>query len=168
MGKVEWRRLIWTNNGAPKWLFILYIALKRRLSTKDILAKWGLATNMKCPLCPEKDETIDHLFFECAFSAEVWTKILTWQGIQRPGLRWHDEVQWALAHMEGRNSVAQVYWMTLAGTSYCLWMERICRIFQHKHKQQETFIRQIIQNVHGRGSRHVKLSCRLQELNAYP
>lgn len=167
-GKVEWRKLVWANYGAPKWLFMLYIALNRRLSTKVRLAKWGVTTNMTCPLCEDKDEDIDHLFFECAFSGEIWNKLLSWQGIQRASSRWHDEVQWALTHMKGNNCVAQVYRMTLAGAIYCLWMERNYRIFQHKHKQKEAIIRQIIQIVHVRGFQHVKLRNRLQELNDYP
>uniref|UniRef100_M1BIU6 Non-LTR reverse transcriptase n=1 Tax=Solanum tuberosum TaxID=4113 RepID=M1BIU6_SOLTU len=63
--KVEWRKLVWANYGAPKWTFILYIALHRRLSTKDRMEKWGIITDVTCPLCQQEDEDIDHLFFEC-------------------------------------------------------------------------------------------------------
>lgn len=28
MTQMEWKNLVWSNYGAPKWLFILYIALK--------------------------------------------------------------------------------------------------------------------------------------------
>ncbi|XP_060178666.1 uncharacterized protein LOC132608897 [Lycium barbarum] len=39
--KVVWRRLLCNNSGLPKWLFILYLALNRRLQTKDRIACWA-------------------------------------------------------------------------------------------------------------------------------
>jgi len=39
MERVEWMKLVWANLGAPKWLFILYIALNKRLLTKNMLAQ---------------------------------------------------------------------------------------------------------------------------------
>ncbi|WMV33597.1 hypothetical protein MTR67_026982 [Solanum verrucosum] len=119
-------------------------------------------------MCQEDDEDIDHLFFDCSFSASVWTKLLAWQGIHRHVLKWNEEVQWAITHMKGRNSVVQVYRMTLVGTIYCLWMECNCRIFQNKQTSEERIIRRIIRDVHGRGSQHARLSGRLQQLNVYP
>lgn len=39
--KVQWRRVICNNYGAPKWIFILYLALNRKLYTKDKTPKMG-------------------------------------------------------------------------------------------------------------------------------
>lgn len=80
--KVEWRILVWTNYGAPNWLFILYIALNKRLSAKDKMVKWGIPTVLTCPLCQLEQEDIDHLFFTYSFTTGVWNKVLPWQGIQ--------------------------------------------------------------------------------------
>ncbi|XP_049367974.1 uncharacterized protein LOC125832827 [Solanum verrucosum] len=82
MVKVEWRILVWTNYGAPNWLSILYIALDKRLSTKDKMVKWGIPTVLTCPLCQLEQEDIDHLFFTYSFTTGVWNKVLPWQGIQ--------------------------------------------------------------------------------------
>lgn len=142
--------------------------INRRLATKDRLAQWGLVDSLTCPLCQEEDEDIDHLFFQCSYAAGVWSKILAWQGITRTSMKWQDEVHWAIRYMKGRGSRAQVYRMTLAGTIYYLWLERNCRIFQHKHESMELIIRQIAQAVHCRGSHQAKLASRLQELNMYP
>uniref|UniRef100_M1D352 Orf147a protein n=1 Tax=Solanum tuberosum TaxID=4113 RepID=M1D352_SOLTU len=166
--KVEWRKLIWSNYGAPKWLFILYLALNRRLSTKDRMAKWGVTSNLTCPLCQVEDEDIDHLFFACMFTAGIWKKLLAWQGIQRTGGKWHEEVQWATTHMKSNTSKANVYRMVMAGTIYHVWIERNNRIFQFKQRNEEFMIRHIIRDVHGRGSHYGKIGNRLQELNVYP
>lgn len=39
MERVEQRSMVWGNYGAPKWLFILYLAVNKRLATKARLAK---------------------------------------------------------------------------------------------------------------------------------
>ncbi|KAK4727177.1 hypothetical protein R3W88_032094 [Solanum pinnatisectum] len=148
--KVEWRKLIWSNYGAQKWLFILYLALNIRLSTKDRMAKWGVTSNLTCPLCQVEDEDIDHLFFACMFTVGIWKKLLAWQGIQR------------------NTSKAKVYRMVLAGTIYHVWIERNNTIFQSKQRNEEFMIRHIIREIHGRGAHYRKIGSRLRELNVYP
>ncbi|XP_059301911.1 uncharacterized protein LOC132053828 [Lycium ferocissimum] len=81
--KVDWRRMVCNNQGAPKWLFILYIAVSRKLLTRTRLAKWGTVTDVKCFLCDREDKDIDHLLFGCTFSGSIREKILEWQGIKR-------------------------------------------------------------------------------------
>lgn len=42
MEKVKWRKLVWAYYGSPKWLFILYMALNRRLSTRNKVENFEL------------------------------------------------------------------------------------------------------------------------------
>ncbi|XP_009788259.1 uncharacterized protein [Nicotiana sylvestris] len=70
--KVSWRKIVCNNNGLPKCIFILRLALQDRLATKERLARWGLVEDAICSLCQRKDETIPHLFFECELSDDVW------------------------------------------------------------------------------------------------
>ncbi|WMV24896.1 hypothetical protein MTR67_018281 [Solanum verrucosum] len=132
------------------------------------MAKWGVTKNLTCPLCQEEDENIEHLFFTCKFIAGIWNKLLAWQGVQHTGMKWHEEVQWAIKYMKGRNSIAQVYRMCLAGTIYHVWIERNCRIFQTKQRSEEFMIRHIIREIHGIGSQQWRIGNRLQQLNNYP
>lgn len=125
METIEWRSLVWTNVGAPKWLFIMYLAVNGRLATKDGLAKWGMIQSPLCPLCQRMNEDHDHLFFQCSYSAEVWSKLLNWQGINRGTMHWIAEVQWAIKHMKGKGSTALVYKMAMASSLYYIWLERI-------------------------------------------
>ncbi|WMV37245.1 hypothetical protein MTR67_030630 [Solanum verrucosum] len=109
MERVEWRKLVWANLGAPKWLFILYIALNRRLLTKGRLAQGGLTEEVTCSLCQTDDEDIDHLFFKWSYAEKVWSKLLGWQGIQRQIMNWQEEVRWAVRNMKGKISKMKVY-----------------------------------------------------------
>ncbi|XP_059310959.1 uncharacterized protein LOC132062399 [Lycium ferocissimum] len=76
--EVPWIRLIWNNVGAPKWVFIMYLALHRRLQTKDRIASWANIENLDCPLCQDKLKEIDHTLFKCEYARRVWEKLLVW------------------------------------------------------------------------------------------
>ncbi|KAH0679367.1 hypothetical protein KY284_020452 [Solanum tuberosum] len=150
--KVDWRKLMWSNYGVPKWLFILYLALNRRLSTKDRMEKWGVTSYLTCPLCQVEDEDIDYLFFACKFTAGIWKKLLAWQIIHRTEGWWHEEIQWATKYMKSNINKAKVYRMVLVGTIYHVWIECNNRIFQSKQRNEEFMIRHIIKEIHGRGT----------------
>ncbi|XP_060200597.1 uncharacterized protein LOC132628856 [Lycium barbarum] len=164
--KVSWRKLICNNHGSPKWVFILYLALNRRLYTRDRLKKWGITNQVACPLCGTEPETIDHLFFQCSFSAAVWEKLLMWQGYQRKAMEWTNEVLWMCAQVNGKAAQSQVCRMVAAGSVYILWQERNNRVFQQR--TPETLIRMIVQEVMVRGSLQPRLAYRMVQLDYYP
>lgn len=66
--KVPWRRLVCNNAGLPKWIFILFLALHRRLQTKEMIACWANMEDMECVLREKENEDIDHLLFECEYA----------------------------------------------------------------------------------------------------
>lgn len=121
--KLTWRRMICNNQGSPKWIFILYLALQNRLYTKDRLRKWGMQVT---PLCDQEMDEHQHLFFACIYSAGIWRKLLAWQRINWQIFGWKEEVDWAVQHANGKDPKAEVYRLIMAGAIYHLWMERNC------------------------------------------
>lgn len=81
--KVTWRKLQCDNIACPKWIFILYLTLHVRLLTKERLLSWANVGNIMCVLCDDGIENIEHLFFSCPYSGQVWKKVLRWQTIQK-------------------------------------------------------------------------------------
>lgn len=61
-GRVPWRRLINDNKASPKSKFILWMAVKNRLSTTDRLTQWNVPCNRTCCLCTKDNESVEHLF----------------------------------------------------------------------------------------------------------
>ncbi|XP_060186212.1 uncharacterized protein LOC132615617 [Lycium barbarum] len=155
MPKVDWRRMVCNNQGSPKWLFILYIAVSGKILTRTRLAKWGTVTDVKCFLCDREDKDIDHLLFGCIFSSSIWEKILQWHGIKRRAMTWQQEVQWAISHAKGRSGAVEVYKIVLACSVYHIWQEWNWRIFHKRTRGPAEITRLIIQEVHGRGSKQV-------------
>ncbi|XP_060200123.1 uncharacterized protein LOC132628355 [Lycium barbarum] len=166
--KVHWRRLVCNNLGAPKWTFILYLAISRRLLTTDRLGKWGMIEDQKCPLYDDANETTDHLFFGCSYSTDVWKSLLIWQGISRSLMEWNEEIDWAVTNARGRAAGSILCRMILACGVYCIWAERNLRVFQTKTRPARDVIRQVIQDVYCKAYMKSSLHKKLSQLDFYP
>lgn len=60
---------------SQKYAFIHWLAIQNRLATGDRMMTWNVGANSLCVLCQNVIESRDHLFFECPYSAEVWSKL---------------------------------------------------------------------------------------------
>lgn len=166
--KVPWKKLMCNNRSTPRWLFILNLAIQRRLSTKDRLTKWGIIVDQTCILCSKEQECLDHLFFECEFSKELWYRLLQWQGIHRAVMIWQDEIDWASRELRSNNPSADIFRMSLTGCVYYIWQERNLRIFQHKQRSLDVILRSLVQDMFCRGCGKSKLGKKLNTLDFYP
>nr|CAD1844695.1 unnamed protein product [Ananas comosus var. bracteatus] len=66
-----WKQL-WGLAVAPRVKTFLWKYFWKRLPTKDFLQQRGLTQSNLCALCGEAAENIQHLFFQCRYSKEVW------------------------------------------------------------------------------------------------
>lgn len=71
----SWARGIWFSKATPKLAFMTWLSVKNRMSTLDRVAKWSQGIDTMCVLCKNDTETKSHLFFECAYSAQLWEYI---------------------------------------------------------------------------------------------
>ena len=90
--KVPWHHLIWSTPHIPRHSFILWLAIRERLNTKDRLLSWGMAIDPTCVLCGGTLESIDHLFFQCPFTVDLRATILHKCSIVKPTQPWKLEV----------------------------------------------------------------------------
>ncbi|VFQ77908.1 unnamed protein product [Cuscuta campestris] len=72
----SWMSFIWHSTIPPKCSFTMWLALRRRLPTKSNLEFLGLP--MACTFCGQGLEDVDHLFFECCVSKQVWAAVKLW------------------------------------------------------------------------------------------
>ncbi|XP_019227163.1 PREDICTED: uncharacterized protein LOC109208497 [Nicotiana attenuata] len=92
--RVPWKGIILQPNLHPKFKFILWLALQRRLATVDRLLKFGVQVPQQRIFCKLADEVFDHLFFEFTMTKEIWSILLKWLGHSRPIRDWQNEVNW--------------------------------------------------------------------------
>ncbi|XP_019224489.1 PREDICTED: uncharacterized protein LOC109206154 [Nicotiana attenuata] len=166
--KVPWRRLVCNNNGHPKWKFIIFLALHRRLQTKERIACWANLEDMECVLCKKDNEDIDHLLFECSYAQQIWSKLLLWQGIKRAALNRKNEVQWAIENTRRKTAYQETYRMTLACGVYHVWLERNRRIFRECSRSADQVVKQVIREIHVRARKSSRLDRYMNDLNFYP
>ncbi|GAB2247905.1 hypothetical protein Droror1_Dr00007787 [Drosera rotundifolia] len=122
--RVPWADLVWFQGAVPRFAVIEWMVFMERLPTRHHLFSIGVADSSTCCLCQCRRETMDHLFFPCSFSSEVWRLTLArhvppnfpvaWSGIQ------------ALLYSPGRHPLRRDRRFTrlLSECLYYIWMER--------------------------------------------
>lgn len=127
--KVRWNRLICNNPASPRSIFILWLALHNRLSTKDNISKWNSNISRTCPVCDQGDECLQHLFFECPTADQLWRKVLGAMQQQRAPKTWQEEVQDAMHAARKRSKKYRLYVMLFTETVCALWLHRNACVF---------------------------------------
>ena len=65
--------VIWFLGCIPKMACCILKALHDRLPTSARLKQFKIVSSDMCVLCNKESETITYLFFDCSYSAYVWT-----------------------------------------------------------------------------------------------
>lgn len=116
-----------------------------RLSTKDGLLSWGIATDAKCVLCDVDSECHNHIFFKCPYSFFVRRQMMSRNNVCRDPGCLAQELEWSTHNKEGEGLHNLLYKLSLAATLYYhLWRERNFRIFQHKKEDTMKVVQNII------------------------
>jgi len=70
-----WKRL-WKSWAPSKCKTFIWLAIRNHCWTADRLQKRGLPHPVRCPLCDQPDETIQHLLTSCVFARQFWFSVL--------------------------------------------------------------------------------------------
>ena len=127
---VEWWKPVWYSQWIPKHTFILWLTIQDRLTTQDKLMKWGVQGANRCSLCQNESEDMQHLFFLCTFSSEVWRKVKDMAAIRGQGIVLQGTIVEMLNKGNGNNINSVVRKLMLVACVYYIWMERNGRIFK--------------------------------------
>ena len=71
----RWNK-IWSRDGLPKVNLFLWIIAHRKSLTVENLRKRGIVGPLRCILCKEEEESLEHVFTVCNFTKKVWSKVL--------------------------------------------------------------------------------------------
>ncbi|KAJ7009375.1 hypothetical protein NC653_000139 [Populus alba x Populus x berolinensis] len=138
--------LIWFPGHVPRHAFILWIASLERLSTMDRLQSFRIIHAATCILCGAQEETHEHLFFQCPYSASVWREIARKSSITWPSMPWQHLLQWAAATLKSpKIFVHNLAKSILSTTVYFIWYERNNRIFNNVNRTVQELGAEIFQ-----------------------
>ena len=101
--RVDWHKVVWFSKRIPRHAVILWLAIRRKLSTRDILASIGLSRDTRCVLCGNEGESHDHLFFSCPFSEGIWRLLCSKCNLPWSNLDWGETIQWMVSNFKGKS-----------------------------------------------------------------
>ncbi|GJW47654.1 hypothetical protein Tco_0079300 [Tanacetum coccineum] len=81
--EVPWYDLVWFSSCIPRHAVHMWLIMKKRLKTQDMLSNWDIAAGLSsvCPLCEMQPDSHEHLFFDCSFSQQVWSRVKHFAGL---------------------------------------------------------------------------------------
>ena len=146
--KVAWYKGLWFSQATPKFRFCSWLAQKNRLTTGDRMVMWNQGIDGSCVLCQQHLETRDHLFFRCAYSSSLWSRLMR-------QLMGHYTEEWSnisLFMSQSQLSQTQMFLAryVLQTTLYMLWREHNSRKHREKPHPKETLFRVIDRQVKNR------------------
>ncbi|GAV74772.1 zf-RVT domain-containing protein [Cephalotus follicularis] len=145
--EVVWHRLVWHPAKIPKHAFCLWLAMRRAHRTRDKLLALEVINSASCVFNCGEVESLEHLFFHCPFSHNIWRVVLATCNILRPISQWMDEVQWMLDHARGHMFPALVRKLAFAASIYHIWLERNRRCFKNEFMPVQEIIDRIKHDV---------------------
>src|ERR1051325_11103599 len=121
--KARWRKILFDNHARPRAQFLFWLALQKRLPTKERLRRIGIHLDPKCCLC-DTSEDLQHLFFACNFSNKVWLEILSWLKVQHTPLEWDKEVDWIIQKINKNSGCTKILKIAFTEVVYEIWKHR--------------------------------------------
>lgn len=129
--RVQWSHQVWFKEGIPRASFILWLAILKRLPTRDRLISWGMNVPPNCPLCSRDQESHDHLFLSCPYSDGLWQAFTARiYGRRSPSLMAAILDSMAIPPVSSSRQASAIMKLLLQVTVYALWRERNSRIFK--------------------------------------
>ncbi|GAV93084.1 zf-RVT domain-containing protein, partial [Cephalotus follicularis] len=147
---VECHELVWHPKRIPKHAFSLWLAIRGAHRTRDKLVTMGVTHTALCVFHCGENESAEHLFFQCPFSATVWRDVLKMCNITRPLLAWDNEVRWMTEHARGNSFPHMVRKLAFAATVYHVWLERNRRCFSNRFLLPQDIVHKVSMDVSGK------------------
>lgn len=117
--KKAWMSFIWKSYIPPKFSFILWLALRDKLNTKN---HWIFELDdSMCVFCKNVLESTSHLFFNCTFVKAVWYKFRLWLNIHRSMSTLQSSIKWIKKEFRGNFIHNKTVVLAFAATVYTIW-----------------------------------------------
>ncbi|XP_071714307.1 uncharacterized protein [Rutidosis leptorrhynchoides] len=148
---VGWSHMVWFSQNIPRHALILWLLIKDKLMTQDRLKPWDLRTQggvtLLCSLCKFQQDSQSHLFFECTFSSQFWSKIMMLFHLPSSSLDWKEWMAILSPYAHRRVARVMVAKIAFAASIYYIWQERNSRLFKGEYRSVEQLFQTIFSTV---------------------
>ncbi|GJW82457.1 trichome birefringence-like protein 3, partial [Tanacetum coccineum] len=139
---VSWSRIVWFSHNIPRHAFHLWLVMRHGLKTHDKMRQWDVGGDtdlnlLCCALCDNCPDSHTHLFFECTFSAKVWSYVRDLAGMDLIPPVLQDILLYLLPMGNKRTAKSVFGKLILAASAYFIWMERNNRTFKNTRRTPE-------------------------------
>ena len=141
----RWSNLIWFHGNIPRASFIVWLAFKSKLSTRDKYHSPQVGDS--CVLCCSAQESHRHLLFECPMSAQIWQNILRKAKVHVPHLSWDILIDWLASNWVGASLSLSLSKLCLTATVYYVWQERNTRIHENRSRNVDCITHTILETI---------------------
>nr|GEU29963.1 hypothetical protein [Tanacetum cinerariifolium] len=157
---VPWCDLVWFHACIPRHAFNMWLIFKQRLRTQDCLRSWEVNFDLAivCPLCETRPDSHEHLFFDCPFSQQVWSRIQQIAGLTGAGPSLATIITHLLPIAKRKSSKSCIGKLVVAATTYFIWHEHNSWLFNKVKRSVTEVVDCILFNV-----RLKLLSCRFKK-----
>lgn len=123
---------VWNNILIPKVNMFFWLASHNSILTIDNLIRRGLKFPNRCELCQKEGESVDHLFFHCSFTREIWCKMwekwkINW--VMKKSIK---DIIWQWNYPTKCQIIKNLWSLTLLMICWGIWKERNNRIFREE------------------------------------
>lgn len=136
-------KVVWFNLAIPRHAFLLWLAFRDALITKDKMCKWGFGGSSLCLFCYARQEYSMHLFFQCSFSRRIWRTLMELCLIADPKVEWDEVTVWCSSDLKGKNLHSTLCKLSLGAIVYHLWRQRNNLLHGNIPKTEESIVAQI-------------------------
>ncbi|XP_071739364.1 uncharacterized protein [Rutidosis leptorrhynchoides] len=123
------------NNLIPQKIGVfIWSAQRNRLPVRLELDKKGIdLDSVRCSMCDNALESIDHVLQQCSFANDVWCRFFRWWGLSYPiGISLNDLVQGG-SFFQNDDVLKKVYQAAVWVCVYKIWQNRNNKIFRQKN-----------------------------------
>ncbi|GJV38324.1 reverse transcriptase zinc-binding domain-containing protein [Tanacetum coccineum] len=157
--KVEWYNMVWFNSYIPRHAFNLWLIVKRKLKTQDMIRAWDVSGSLgtSCALCEMTPDSYEHLFFDCTFSQVVWSHMVRLTGFNLASHDIYSLISSLQPDVKRRTTKSVIVRLVIAASAYFVWQEHNWRLFKSKKRMVSQVIDCVVSSV-----RLKLLSCKLK------
>lgn len=140
--RVRWAKMTCQNPAPPKCVFSTWLLLHEKLPTCNYLQRIWIVVDPVCCFCGLEDETLDHLFLDCAMVRQIWEGVATQWGIVRTTGKWSEENEFLITQCSTNSGMQRLYRCITSVVMFYVWKERNVRRMQGKKNEVEVVIQQ--------------------------
>lgn len=133
-GIVNWFHFVWFKQCIPKHAFLVWLVVKKKLKTQDLLQVWEVNAPTSCAFCGNQLDSHDHLFFQCDYPALVWKGICIRVNLDLYSDDWDIVLESFVSIADSKKADDIIAKLVLGASLYFIWQERNFRIFQQKKR----------------------------------